>query len=59
MYYTTVFHIPNTERKRQKGRTVPVTTKAEILQTSLMFSLPKLHSFLNSVAAILSVMPVV
>jgi len=59
MQYTTVYHIPNTECIWQKGRTVPVTTQAEVLHTSLMFSVPKLYDDLYSVAAVPSVMPVV
>ena len=42
----------------QNGRTVAVTTQAEVLHTALMICLPKLYDFRHSVAAILSVTPV-
>ena len=53
MQCTTEYHTPNTECILQKGKTVAVTTKAEVLQTALMFSLPKLYDFRNSIGAIL------
>jgi hypothetical protein len=53
-----VYHIPNTESIQQKGTTVLVITQAEVLQTALIFSLPKLYDFQNSVGAILSVKPI-
>jgi hypothetical protein len=42
----------------QKGTTVLGITQTEVLQTALIFSLPKLYDFQNSVGAILSVKPV-
>ena len=36
MQSTTEYHVPSTDYAWQKGTTVPVTTQADVLQTTLM-----------------------
>jgi hypothetical protein len=42
MWIRTESQIPNTECIWKKGKSVPVSIQTEVLQTALMFSLPKL-----------------